>query len=543
MSHAARALPSGHAVRASRGIYAELAAAAREEPDRVFLHDAGVEVTYGELLGLVDEAAGRLAGIGIGPGWRVVLWLPNGIEFAALFFACARIGAVVVMAGTRLRAIDVRHILADSRAAALVFTPRFLRVDYEAMVQTAVRGVDGTPLPGLEHLLSTRRSVVPGARCLSDVPAADPPLAFEDPQAPAVVCYTSGTTGSPRGCVHSHAALVRNGSVAVGLTALCPDDRIVCPVPFAHVFGFHMGVLQATLARATLVNAEPYGPDRLLDITESARGTVLYAVPTMAREALAAQRDRPRDLGTLRLALVAGAPVPPALRAEIPRRTGFGCPVSVVYGCSEAPTLTQLVPGDPPAAVRDSVGRPTNGVELRIVAEGTNDELPPGQVGEIAVRGYNCMLGYLDDAEATAAKCRDGWLVTGDVGWLDEDRFLHLVGRASEMFLVGGFNAYPREIEAQLEQIDGVAECAVLGVPDERLGWVPMAWITVDGPCVGEQEVLAWARREMASYKRPRYVRVVESLPRTANGKLSRVKLEQLARRALPQLPWEGRDR
>jgi HIP---CoA ligase len=152
------------------------------------------------------------------------------------------------------------------------------------------------------------------------------------------------------------------------------------------------------------------------------------------------------------------------------------------------------------------------------------------------------MLGYLDDPEATEARYRDGWLVTGDVGSIDGDGYLHLVGRASEMFLVGGFNAYPREIEAQLEQLDGVVEAAVVGVPDDRLGWVPMAWLTVDDPNLSEPEVLRWAHAELASYKRPRYVRVVKSLPRTANGKLSRVKLEQRARRALPHLPWEGRD-
>lgn len=543
MSRAAGAVSPARVLDGARSIYAALAQATDEGADRVFLRDGDVDLTYAELLERVEAAAGRMAALGIGTGSRVVVWLPNGADFATMFFACARIGAVAVMAGTRLRAIDIRHILEDSKATALVYTPRFVRIDYDAMVETAVRGGDGAALPSVPQLISTRRSVVAGARCLDDVPAAEAPPVFADAHAPAVVCYTSGTTGSPKGCVHSHAALVRNGEIAAGLTGLGPDDRIVCPVPFAHVFGFHMGLLQATLARATLVNAEPFSAAGLLDVAESARGTVLYAVPTMAGEALAAQRAHPRDLDALRLALVAGAPVPAGLRSAIPSADGLGCQVSVVYGCSEAPTLTQLVPGDPPGPSSGSVGRPTEGVRLRIVSEGTSDELPPGEVGEIAVRGYNCMLGYLDDPEATKAKYRDGWLVTGDVGWLDERGFLHLVGRASEMFLVGGFNAYPREIEAQLEQLDGVVESAVLGVPDERLGWVPMAWVTVEGAYLGEEDVLAWGRREMASYKRPRHVRVVESLPRTPNGKLSRVKLEQLARRALPHLPWEGRAR
>lgn len=523
-----------------RGIYDTLAAAADEDPDKVFLSGGDTAVTYAELQARADLAAARLAALGIGAGSRVVLWLPNGADFAELFFACARVGAVAVMAGTRLRAIDIRHILDDSGAAALVFAPSFMSTDYDTMVEKAVRGRGDTVAPVL--LLSTQPSVAPGARALADLPVPTVPPIFRDSDAPAVVAYTSGTMGRPKGCMHSHAALVRNGAVAASLVGLSSDDRIVCPVPFAHVFGFHMGVLQTVLARATLVNAEPYDPRRLLDLTEASGGTVLYAVPTMARETLVAQRDQPRDLRTLRLALIAGAPVSSGLRRAIRSRDGLACEVSVVYGATESPTLTQLIPGDTSAQALDSVGRPTDGVELCIFAEGTSEVQPTGQVGDIAVRGYNCMLGYLGDPKATAAKHVDGWLVTGDIGWLDSEGYLHLVGRAGEMFLVGGFNAYPREIEAQLEMLEGVVEAVVIGVPDERLGWVPMAWVTVSQPSLGEHEVLAWAAAELASYKRPRYAKVVESLPRTSTGKLSRVKVQQLARRALPQLAWEARD-
>jgi acyl-CoA synthetase (AMP-forming)/AMP-acid ligase II len=256
---------------------------------------------------------------------------------------------------------------------------------------------------------------------------------------------------------------------------------------------------------------------------------------------LAEQARRPRDLSSVRLALVAGAPVSAELRRRVADpREGFGSGVSIVYGCTEAPTISQLVPGDPPAKHTDSVGRPTPGIEIRICRPGGDADVPVGDVGEILVRGYNTMIGYHRDAEATAAKHRDGWLATGDLGWTDADGFLYFVGRSSEMFLVGGFNAYPREIEAQLEELDGIAEAAVVGVPDERLGRVPMAWLIPASPALEEQAVVDWARRNMASYKRPRHVRIVESLPRTANGKLSRVGLERLARRALPQLDWEG---
>lgn len=524
-------------------IHSTLVARARCDPDRAFLHDGGSRWSYSSLLERAELTARRLAGLGIGDGDRVVLWLPNGIVWAELFFACARLGAVVVMAGTRLRTADLRHLLEDSGAVALVFAPSFLGIDYDGMAEAAARDRAGRPLPGLRHLLTVGPTANPRAQRLDQLPAEAEPPAPPEVGAPAVVCYTSGTTGAPKGCVHSHRALVTNARVAVGLTGLTVRDRVLCPVPFAHVFGFHMGVLQATVSGATLINAEPYGADRLLDLAEAEAATVLYMVPAMAREAVVAQARHPRDLGSVRVTLLAGAPVSARLRrAVMDPLQGLGSAFTVVYGCTEAPTLTQLEHDAPEQARMSSVGRVTPGVELLICAPGSEEGLPPGETGEILCRGYNRMLGYLDDEEATAAKLRGEWLVTGDLGWLDDDGYLHFVGRADETFLVGGFNAYPREIESQLEEMDGIVEAAVTAVPDERLGSVPMALVTVEGSALEEQEIVEWGRDQMASYKRPRYVRIVGSLPRTGSGKLSRAKVEWLARRALPGLNWEDRE-
>jgi acyl-CoA synthetase (AMP-forming)/AMP-acid ligase II len=531
----------GLAPAGAQTIYAALEGSARAAPNRTFFRDGEQSTSYGALREEADAMAARLAGLGIGAGDRVVLWLPNGTTWAALFFACARLGAIAVMAGTRLRAVDVRHIVEDSRASALVWAPRFLDIDYDAMVGTILRDRAEHELASLRHLLTAAPSTVPGSTQLERLPAGEPPQPLDDADAAAVVCYTSGTTGVPKGCVHSHRALVRNAEIATRLTGLTRRDRVLCPVPFAHIFGFHMGVLQCTLAGATLVNAEPYSAERLLDLAESEATTVLYAVPAMAHEVVALQARSPRDLGALRVTLVAGAPVSAKLRrAVMDAEKGLGSGLSVVYGCTEAPTLTQLLPAAPLNQRLSSVGHPTPGVELRICREGSEESLPRGETGEVLARGYNCMLGYLDDPAASAAKRRGEWLVTGDLGWLDGWGFLHFVGRAGEMFTVGGFNAYPREIEAQLEELDGLVEAAVAGVPDARLGSAPMAWVTVDDPALGEQEILAWAHDHLASYKCPRHLRVVGSLPRTPSGKLSRIKLERLARRALPGLAWEA---
>lgn len=541
MSIHARAVEPGLAPAAAETIYAALNASARAAPNRTFFRDGAQATTYGALREETDTMAARLAGLGIGRGDRVVLWLPNGLTWAALFFACARLGALAVMAGTRLRAVDLRHIIEDSRASTLVWSPRFLDIDYDAMVETILRDRPDHEPASLRHLLTSAPSAVPESTQLECLPTAMAAQPLEDDGAAAVVCYTSGTTGVPKGCVHSHRALVRNAEIARRLTGLSRRDRLLCPVPFAHIFGFHMSVLQCTLARATLINAEPYSAERLLDLAESEAATVLYAVPAMAHEAVALQARSPRDLGALRVTLVAGAPVSAKLRrAVMDGGKGLGSGLSVVYGCTEAPTLTQLLPAAPMSQRLSSVGHPTPGVDLRICREGSEESLPCGETGEVLARGYNRMLGYLDDEEASAAKRRGEWLVTGDLGWLDGWGFLHFVGRSGEMFTVGGFNAYPREIEAQLEELDGLVEAAVAGVPDARLGSVPMAWVTVDDPALGEQEILAWARDHLASYKCPRHLRVVGSLPRTSSGKLSRVKLDRLARRALPALAWEA---
>ena len=210
----------------------------------------------------------------------------------------------------------------------------------------------------------------------------------------------------------------------------------------------------------------------------------------------------------------------------------------MVYGATESPTLTQLLPGDPEPQKLDSVGRATPGIELRIFAPGTTDPLPAGEVGEIGALGYNQMIGYLDDPAATAEKRRGEWILTGDLGRLDAEGYLYVAGRSSDMFLCGGFNVYPREVENQLEQMPGITEAVVVAVPDERLGEVGLAFVTTDSSGLTEAAILAWSREQLATYKRPRHARIVDGIPRTHAGKTARAELANEARRLLPDLPW-----
>ena len=523
--------------RAAETIDGVLEAAASARPRSAYFVAGDKAVTVAETAAEVDRVARMLVASGLRPGDRAVVWLPNGLPWIALFFALARLGAVTVTAGPRLRMADMPYLLQHSRARALFYTPEFLGIDYEAMVGEllALRGQGG--LEALELVVRVGAGVSrEGVRAWHELPqgASLPPPAV--PDAAAVVCYTGGTTGRPKGCVHDHRTLARNAAVAASLTGLEPGERLVSPMPFAHVFGFHMGVLQCMVGGATLVDAEPFAADAMLDLVERHRGTVVYGVPTMARELIEEQRAHPRELGSLRVALVAGAPVSPSLRQAV--LEGLGCELSVVYGATESPTLTQLVPGDPEPQKLDSVGRATPGIELRIFEEGTTDALPAGEVGEIGARGYNQMVGYLDDSEATEDKRRGEWIVTGDLGWLDAEGYLYVAGRSTDMFLCGGFNVYPREVENQLEQMPGVTEAVVVAVPDERLGEVGFAFLTSALPELTEQAVLDWARERLASYKRPRYARVVDGIPRTHAGKTARGDLAAEARRLLPELPW-----
>jgi fatty-acyl-CoA synthase len=499
---------------------------------------AGERLTLGDLDERATRAARRLAALGLGPGDRLVVWLPNGSRWIEFLFACARLGVVLVTAGPRLRMADMPFLIEHSRAAAIVYTPRFLETDYEAMVLELFRLRDRGRLPGLRHAIRCGDGEPPGGPVAYEtLEQAGGLPAAPGPDAPAVICYTGGTTGQPKGCVHDHGTIARNCMIASGLTGFAPGETLVSAMPFAHVFGFHMGILQPLAGGATLVEAEPFSAGRTLDLIEAHRATVLYGVPAMGQAVVAAQKARPRDLSSLRVTLLAGAPVPAKLRAQT--MEVLGCGLTVVYGATESPTLTQLLPDAPRTPLLESVGRATPGVEVAVFEPGTDTELGTGEVGEIRARGYNHMVGYLDDPEATRAKYRGDWIVPGDYGRLDGDGYLYVTGRSEDMFLCGGFNVYPREVENQLETLAGVQEVVVFGVPDARLGEVALAFVTVEDPDVTEEAILAWAKENMASYKRPRHVRVLAELPRTHVGKTARGVLRAEARRLLPDLAWE----
>jgi acyl-CoA synthetase (AMP-forming)/AMP-acid ligase II len=326
--------------------------------------------------------------------------------------------------------------------------------------------------------------------------------------------------------VQTHGRTLRVATDWVAMTGLAPGDRYLMVNPYFHMFGLKAGILACIAAGATMLPEPAFDADRALSRVANERVTVLPGAPTLY-QSLLDHPDRDRyDLTTLRVAVTGAADIPVSLiervRAELPFKT-----IITGYGLTEAGTATATSPDDDPDTIATTVGRPRPGFELRVV-DGKTEDVKPGDAGEILLRGGSVMSHYLDDPDATAAAMTDGWLRTGDLGVIDDRGCLRIVGRAKDMFIVGGFNAYPAEIENMLIRHPDISQAAVIGIPDGRLGEVGMAFV-VAKPTIDRDEIIEWARGEMANYKVPRRVEIVDALPLNATGKVMKDVLRERA--------------
>jgi HIP---CoA ligase len=492
--------------------------------------------------GLDQEArtfGAALVASGIGPGDRVALWAPNGAEWIVAVLGLWQAGAVLVPVNTRFKGAEAAVILGRSRARALVTVTDFLGTDYVEMLRGA-----GADLPELRTIVSAQGPAPAGTEAWDgfrarathaatiEVERRSAAVGADDP---SDILFTSGTTGVPKGVVMTHGRTLRVGTDWVAMTGLGPDDRYLMVNPYFHMFGLKAGILASVAAGATMYPEPVFDADRVLARAAAERITVLPGAPTLY-QSLLDHPDRGRhDLSSLRVAVTGAADIP----VELIRRVADELPFSTIvtgYGLTEAGTASATSPDDDPETIATTVGRPRPGFEVRIAGDGDRD-LPAGETGEVVLRGPSVMAGYLDDPEATAAALTpNGWLRTGDLGVLDERGNLRIVGRAKDMFIVGGFNAYPAEIENHLLRHTDVLQAAVIGIPDERLGEVGMAFVvTRSGDPAAGPGIIAWCRDEIANYKVPRVVEVVDALPVNATGKV--VKEELRARAAGRQVP------
>lgn len=505
--------------------------AAQDSPDAEAVVDGDVRVTYAELRERVREATAAFIGAGVGPGDRIAIWAPNGLRWIVTVLGAMGAGATLVPLNTRYKGDEARWPLTKAEVKILFVEDGFLGIDYPGMLGLDESGaVPG--LPDLQRIVTFNGPARPGVAAWDEFTAGAVPAAEADARTAAVrpddvadILFTSGTTGRAKGVVVTHEQNVRTYAAWTSRTGLKAGDRYLIVNPMFHTFGYKAGVLACVMKGAAMVLQRTFDVPETLRLIEQEKITVLPGPPTIYTSLLDAPGREERDLSSLRLAVTGAGDVPVALVRRI--KAELFPQVVTAYGLTESSgTVTACSVDDDDEIIATTSGRAIDDVEVKIVDE-KGEPVPAGTDGEILVRGYNVMKGYLGDPEATAETVRDGWLDTGDRGRLDERGNLAITGRSKEMFVVGGFNVYPAEVEDALARHDAVAESGVIGVPDQRMGEVARAYVRLrPGRTATADELIAHCRERLANFKVPREVVFVDDLPKTASGKVRRVELK-----------------
>jgi acyl-CoA synthetase (AMP-forming)/AMP-acid ligase II len=494
--------------------------------------DGDVRLTWIEVNDLRRRAAKSLIAAGVRKGDRVSIQAPNINEFIIAAMGLQSIGAILVPLNTRFKGAESADILRRSNARILFTVTGFLGMDYPGMLKDE-------SLPDLQRIVLLR-GAAPGLTSWHDFLAEGAKITDQEldamadqvkPSDVADLMFTSGTTGRPKGALLTHEQNIRGYQSFSGIYGLSASDNYLVVPPFFHSFGYKAGWLACTIYGARILPALTFDVDQMLPLIERERISVIPGSPTIFHAMLAHPRRKDYDLSSLRMALTGAASVPVELVRQMYSELGFKT-VTIGYGLTECTAIVSLTrPEHTPEKVATTIGKPIPGLEVQIVdAEG--NVLAPGKEGEIVVKGYLVMQGYFNDPEATAqAIDSEGRLHTGDVGYYDEDGDLRITDRLKDMYIVGGFNCYPAEIENILMQMPGVAQAAVIGIPDERMGEVGKAFIiSKPGASLSEAEVIAWSREQMANFKVPRRVEIVQSFPLNASGKVLKNELRALAK-------------
>jgi len=501
-----------------------LAQAAAVHGERPYIRDGGRSIDFLQLDASRRRVARAMLAHGLRHGDRVAIWAPNRLEWILAATGAQSIGAIMVPLNTRLKGAEAAYILNRSGARLLFTVAGFAGNDYPAtLAEQSLPALERTVLlgeAGWEDFLAAADAVEPAA--LEAAEAAVKPDDTLD------LMFTSGTTGKPKGVMTSHAQNIRvfdTWSRTVGLRA---EDNYLVINPFFHTFGYKAGWLASLIRGARIFPVPTFDVLEVLRTIQFDRITMLPGPPTVYQTLLAHPDRASYDLSSLRLAVTGAASVPVELIRRMRSELGFGT-VLTAYGLTETcGVVTITAADDEPELIATTAGRAMPGVEVECVTP-SGQVVPSGEPGEVRVRGYNVMQGYFDDAAATAETITpEGWLMTGDIGVMNEAGYLRITDRIKDMFIVGGFNVYPAEIENLLCSLNGVAQAAVIGVPDERMGEIAKAFI-VRGPGseLSAEDVVAWSRRNMANYKVPRSVEFLDALPLNAAGKVLKTALRE----------------
>ena len=503
--------------------------------DRSAIEEGALRLTFAELAAACLESARAFLAAGVKPGDRVAIWAPNCSEWILAAIGLPSAGAVLVPVNTRFKAAEAGYVLAKSGARLLCTTGEFLGMNYADSL------AEHRPST-LERIITFQGSSIAGEPWTkflaagSAVPASDA-LARIDTIGPddyADIMFTSGTTGRPKGVISTHRQNLRVFEAWSEVVGLREGDRYLIVNPFFHAFGYKAGWLASIMRGATMLPHQVFDAEVVLGRISNEKISVFPGPPALFQSILALPNLAEHDISSLRLAVTGAAVIPVTLVERMRDELGFE---SVVTGyglteCSGAVTMCRH--DDDPVTIATTSGRALPDVEVRCV-DGDGREVPRGEAGEIVVRGYNVMVGYFEDEAATRETIdAEGWLHTGDVGTLDAAGYLRITDRIKDMYIMGGFNCYPAEIENQIFTLDGVAQVAVIGVPDERMGEVGMAFVVPKpGSALTAESIIAWCREQMANYKVPRSVRLVDALPMNATGKVTKFALREQAAREL----------
>ncbi len=492
-------------------IPAVLRAAAAATPDREAVVTADARLTFAELLARVRLFSRAAVASGLQHGDRVAMWAPNTVDWIVAALGLTGIGVVLVPVNTRFKGEEARYLLDRTGVSALVVDDVFL---------TDLLGADPLAALGNPDVQVIRTSDLGTFLARAEEVSEDEiekAAGAVAPEDPSDIIFTSGTTGKPKGAVARHGQSVRLYRTWADTVGLREGERMLVVAPFFHTFGYKAGLLACLLKRATCVPLKVFDVDEALHTIAVERIDVVPGPPTLYSSLLEHPARAGADLSSLRLAVTGAAVVPTALIARMRTELGFR-EVITAYGLTECGGFaTGCRPGDPDEVISLTSGRAAEGVEVEVLAD-------PGQPGEVVIRGFGVMTGYWDDPAATAeAIDENGWLHTGDIGVMDEAGNLRITDRLKDMYVVGGFNAYPAEIEQVLVRHEGVSEAAVIGVPDERMGEVGKAFVVLRaGSHVEPADLVAWCRELLANYKVPRSVELVDALPRNATGKVTK---------------------
>jgi acyl-CoA synthetase (AMP-forming)/AMP-acid ligase II len=505
--------------------------AAQRHGDLVAIEDGELIVSYKDLPGLSLDVCRSLIASGINPGDRVAIWGANSGLWVLAAIGLQMAGAVLVPINTRMKAVEAAEIINRSGAKLVFSVGDFIKNDYPADLAKLFEPEQ------LSIVTLTPRKGEPLASCcdwdtfltrkesINEDTARDIAMSIDGDDLSDLM-FTSGTTGKPKGVMSRHGGMIRAFSVYVKTIGLIPGDRYLVINPFFHSFGYKAGWVSCLLAGATILPQAVFDADEVFGRISEDKITVLPGPPTLYLSLLAHSGLKSANLSSLRVAVTGAATIPPILIERMRNQLGFDV-VTTAYGLTECGGLASICGIDTDnETIAGTSGRAIEGTEIAIMSE-QGEVLGAGETGEICIRGFHVMKGYFEQPEATAeAIDDDNWLHTGDVGHLDEKGYLSITDRLKDMYISGGFNCYPAEIEAVLTEHPAIAQSAVVGMKDDRMGEVGCAFITLKSTqSLDEVTLISWCRERMANYRVPKQVKIIDEMPVNASNKIVKAEL------------------